>query len=237
MLTSDLPTDSFRRYLFLGRSGSGKSTAAAQWRGDCKKYLFSLDGRVANLRHYPNIEFDSYKSTDGFSAIDRKIESLQKSCPFEVVMFSGISGLLDCLIHEAITTLKLKNRRLHQIGNVVIPDLEHHLYVSTAVNHILYKGLFTLPCDVILEGHIVNAYDSQGNITGNKLLSTDKLAEKIPSYFDEVWEFYKTSMIKAQPPDFFVNFSSSVARTSRTNLPQRMNITKSSLWEKIKEQK
>ena len=237
--TREYQPEQHQRYLFLGRSGSGKSIAAAGWKGvDAKKYLFSLDGRISNLAKY-DIDYDIYRS---FQEMDKKIEELQRSCPYAVVMVCGISGLCDALISEAIKLLGFtaarKEQKRHTIGKVSLPDFEHWNYQSEAIRQLCYNGLFTLPCDIILEGHLVNAYDVKGNVSGERLLSTDKLAEKIPGYFDEVWTFEKVSISPTTGDEYFVNFKGGRARTSSTFTaaqPARLNITGRSLCRVLNE--
>jgi len=230
----DFTPEKHLKYLFLGRSGAGKSQAFATWRGaETKKYLFSLDRRLSTLAG-TNTDYDIFAPAQGFAAMEKKILALRKENPYEAISLAGITALEDMLLEEAKIFLGASRAGGRKVGTLQMTDVQHYGYVNTAMEQVIQNGMFSLDCDVIIEGHIVNAYDAEGKVNGDRLLTTDKRSEKIPGYFDEIWLFTKTpDMNISRPPIYKVHFRNSVARTSFKNFPNSLDITGKDLWEMV----
>lgn len=243
--------------LKIGRSGSGKTKTGLDFIKGIggKNYAFILDNRVGLFREFAKknpqfeLEIDIFQSSYNTlaSRVDQLVDIAKKSpdkFPYKNILFCGITSLIDLLV---LDSLRLQGAsegvqdktKGHWIGNKKIPDMSHYLFVSEAVRSLFYDGLFHFPCNLFVEAHVVNDYDSQGNVSGRKVLATDKIAEKLPGYFDETWEYIcEDSTIPGRPPNYKVRFRSSIAKTAIPkgdgNLPNEIDVTDKDFFEEFK---
>jgi len=231
------------RILFVGRSGSGKSRAAASFPGP--RYCYDLDGRIGSLRGI-DIDYDQFKEEFGFIAIDKKMEehrNLAKAnkYPYKTTLYSSVTSTMKYLLLDSIKLIgedQEKEGKGQMIGRLRIPGPRHYLFVSEAMSQIFDNGLHYFPGNVIVEAHVVNAYNSSGEVNGTRILATDKLSEYIPTKFDEVWEFSKVeSSVETVSPRYWVSFDGNLARTTREPLRnlRKMEITNANFYEKLLE--
>ena len=224
--------------LTVGRSGHGKSLGVLSWAEQEETspvHILSLDRRIKLLENKKNVTFDSFSPRDGYIKVDNKLQSyldLGDKLPFKTLCLFGITALIDFLIVDSGNLLGKMSKADKKsfstgqtIGSLYLPGWADHNYVSEALRQIFYNGLFQLPCNIIVEANVVNAYDSKGNIKGDKILATDKVAEKIPTFFDEIWEFEKSLSANIQnKPKWKVWFRGSLARTSYPKLLEQGSI-------------
>lgn len=209
--------------LFIGRSGTGKSVAALSFPRPI--YWMCLDNRLGLLEGEKDVFYDVFEPNDGFNKVEQAIEReiLSKrgpKFPWKTVVFAGISSTLRRLLRDSISFIGTKEsgseaKGAQKFGSLIVPGLRNYLYVSSAFSQIFDNGLFLIPCNLIVEAHIVNDYDDKGNISGERILATDKLSEEIPGNFDEVWEFRtKNSAIVGQASKYEIAFNANIARST-----------------------
>ncbi|KKL51793.1 hypothetical protein LCGC14_2291980, partial [marine sediment metagenome] len=182
--------DSNHQILTVGRSGHGKTLGALSWATLGPMHVLSLDRRTAILKDRENVTFDVFSPRDGYIKVDQKLESYLKlgnKLPFKTLGLFGVTALIDFLTVDSGKLLgamsdsdKKSFSTGQKIGSLYLPGWADYNYVSEALRQIFYNGLFLLPCNIIVEANVVNAYDMNGKISGDKILATDKVAEKIP---------------------------------------------------------
>lgn len=220
------------RALFVGRKGTGKSTAAIQIARAMghKAFIYDIDHRIQSLRGIPDVDYFQPKQGAGFAEVDDvmsyHLDLIKRNAyPYGTTLFSSMTSIEALLLRDAVNLMgerrrdKGKGEGGYTLGRLEMTDMPHYKYVSIAIDQLFLNGLFYFPGNVIIEAHIVDDYDSQGNVSGQRILSTPKMAEKIPTYFDEVWEFSKNDPIGAQPPQYRVRFRSNLADTTYKQLP------------------
>lgn len=238
--------DSNHQILTVGRSGHGKTLGALSWSTLGSMHVLSLDRRTAILKDRENITFDTFSPRDGYVKVDQKLESylnLGDNLPFKTLGIFGVTALIDFLMIDSgkllgeMDTSDIKEFSIgKKMGRLYIPGWADYNYVSEALRQIFYNGLFLLPCNIIVEANVVNAYDMKGQVKGDKILATDKVAEKIPTFFDEIWEFDKTLSVNVQnKPKWKCWFRGSLARTSYPKLLEQGSIdfTDKNLYQEI----
>lgn len=232
--------------LTVGRSGHGKTLGMLSWASLGPMHVLSLDRRTAILKNRPNVTFDTFSPREGYIEVDKKLEqylNMGNKLPFRTLGLFGITALIDFLIVDSaklLDNMDASDKKGFSVGkkmgSLYLPGWADHHYVSEALRQIFYNGLFLLPCNIIVEANVVNAYDLKGAISGDKILATDKVSEKIPTFFDEVWEFKKKmSIIVENKPMWNVWFRGSLARTSYSALLEKgfIDFTDKNLYEEI----
>lgn len=221
--------------LFVGRKGCGKSTAASTF--PKPMLMIDLDYRIQSLRGVEGIEYIQFKKfnfdelQDTFYQLSIQVD--KGTYKYKTLLFSSITSLQTFLLQEALKILPQEGKQ--QIGKLKIPGQRHYLYSSAAIDELLLNQLFYFPGNVLLEAHVVTKFNKQGDPIGKALLNTEKVAEKIPTFFNEVWEFSKE--IGASPgvaPSYYVNFRSDIADTAFTKLPfVRVDITRKNFYNEL----
>lgn len=249
---ADLKPLSEFRGIFCGRKGTGKSNAAISFidSDETKKksaLVIDLDHRKQSLRGRERVEIISFKKSDGFEQLQNFLYECSKEVDkgtfqekFCMTLFSSITSLQTFLTRDSLRYIGTKGdgdggRGAQKIGAMEIPGLRNYLYVSEGVEKVFLDQLFYLPGHLIIEGHIVNHYNSKNEIDGETILGTDKIAEKIPTFFDEVWRFYKKEPPSPiLPPEYMVGFKSNLADTTYKQLPTEINITNKRFYPELK---
>jgi hypothetical protein len=168
--------------LFTGAPGTRKTTAACSFRG--RPYLMDIDKKAhamalpASMKLVnPALEYDSFSN---WTKIDAKLESLQRNCPYDVVIFDSITVAGD-IIYRMASASKGNPKK---IGGIPVATIEDYKAETSGLLNALILGL-ALPCSFIMIAHVLGEYDGERTIvTGAK-----KLSAKIPAYFAEVFHF------------------------------------------------
>jgi hypothetical protein len=173
-----------------------------------------LDGRAAPIvNFYPNklnlIERRHYtsKPTD-FEKLLRDIENLQDNCPYDTVIFDGLTMLGENLISYMIS-LRGGNQETKgkKRGVLEIAGVEDFGGEARGMSQIL-QIVDILPCNFIMTAHflvIENTNTMTGKTTITKQLMTagKKVAARIPVGFDEIYFFEKRGgFVVSEPPRF-----------------------------------
>ncbi len=239
------------RAMFVGRKGSGKSNAAvslADFKNTKKKaHVIDLDIREQSLRGREGVEVIQFTKKHGYEHLQDYLHECSKLVDkglyqeqFGLTLFSSTTSLQTFLTKDSLKYIGAKgdgdgSRGAQTIGKMVIPGIRNYLYTSEGVENIILQQLFYLPGHLIIEGHIVNHYNSKNEVDGETLLGTDKIAERIPSFFNEVWKFEKREGASAQlPPTYHCIFKSNMADTTYKQLPKEIDITGVNFYHKLK---
>jgi hypothetical protein len=237
--------------LFIGRSGSGKSAAAYSFPHPIK--VLDLDGRIRGglvpWVEREGIDYTYYppKPDKGtvFDLLNNDFAAMQVMCRtgqnyFKTLVLDSITWNAIDLLLDAIPLTHAAgsgNDKGKSIGGMQIGGPADYQFQSTGIYQII-AFLKSLPIpNIIVTAHTVGRWgkrkDANGKILdpygpseliGEQLSLTDKLAENVPSSFDNVFKFEKLdtgSQIR-----FFFEAQGELARSAYPELPyQRMDVT------------
>lgn len=232
--------------LWVGASGAGKDCAAASFPGPI--YVFDLDGRVEGMIAAQewlgkiNVTFDRYQ---GYKGVEEKLKSFvatynaTRKFPYKTIVFDSITAGSRLYVQEAVemgvkgdTSDSGTPRRL---GTINIPGFNAYNYESIAHYNVILAYLKVMPCNVIITGHMADRFNKKGENIGMGLLGRPKLAEEIPSNFNEVLEFERDYNEIKQTNTFYVRFKGELAKTVLPKAPNgRIDITKKNFFELLK---
>lgn len=201
-------------FLIYGRSGTGKTLAAATAPPPVLLHSFDPGGwkSVQEEIDAGKVIFDDrfeQEEVDGklcYDAWEAEFNALAKDGAFEelgtYVIDSGtffLQALLDKVVHEA----QYKPGSKRQKGDL-IPELQDYNRQQTAALNIL-RNILNIPCNVIMTGHAdIYVDESDGKVHGS-LLATKGLQRKIPSLFDEMYLTQVKATSKGKEYQLLVN--------------------------------
>ena len=237
--------------LFIGRSGSGKSAAAYSYPKPMK--VFDLDGRIRGgllpwiERKGLDYEYYPPKPDKGtvFDKLNGDFEALHVMCKtgqnyYKTIVLDSITWATIDLLLDAIPLTHAGNSsdgRGKNIGTMQIAGPSDYQFQSTGTYQII-AFLKSLPIqNIIVTAHVVGRWgkrkDANGKIIdpygpsellGEQLALTDKLAESVPSSFDNVFRFEKEDT--GSGVKFFFESQGELARSSYPELGyQRTDVT------------
>ena len=239
--------------LFIGRSGSGKSAAAMSYPHPIM--VLDTDGRIrGGLTSWINREGIDYtyfptKPERGttFDALNNAFQVLQVQCRNRECQYQTL--ILDSLTWEAIGLLLDAIPLTHadgkgkSIGTMQMAGPSEYGFQSTGVLQTL-AFLKSLPIlNIIATAHVVGRWGKQKNaageildpygpnvLVGEQLALTDKLAETVPSMFDNVFRFSKSQ----DGRQFRFEAHGELARTTHDKIPYGyQDITRKPFYEEM----
>lgn len=240
--------------LFIGRSGSGKKAAACTFPHPIK-YL-DFDGRIRGLLGCPwverkGIDYKYYppRPSPGYSlfqTLNVDLEAIQIQAnsgqlPFKTLVVASLTGESIALLAEAVpmTHAGTKGKKL---GVLNMPGPADYGFQSVAMHDIM-SFLRSLPyVNIIVTAHIVprfgkppgddNEYAEKVEV-GERLALTDKLAETMPAFFDNIIKFSKAE--NGNKTLYYARFRGDMPRTTFANLPDGdVDVTNKNFWEYLK---
>lgn len=229
--------------LFLGRSGHGKSSAAASWP---KSVIIDSDMRIRGALaaiHGWNVNKDvmvePVKPDEGWNQLENKLEVILNDIQ------KGKSDRKTLVIDSSTTIAKL----LRGEGMMLSGGSRNNEYTDPKTKIVIksrlqiasptaygYEGngmdelidiLKAIPgINVIFTAHITERYGkppgsnnefAENVVIGEKITLRDKVAENLLIHFDEVYRF--EALISEGRMKYYVNFRSDLARTTFSKLP------------------
>jgi len=185
-------TKKFVRALIMGRAGWGKTALCSTSPKPILFHSFDTDGtetgRVKKLINEGKIQADTRFETDNRSGDFRKnpnifnlwekeyleLKDLGAFDYYKTYVIDSITYMADALMH----TIMYKDKRKES------PEIQHYqMQQLTLVN--IIQDLSSLPCHVLVTGHIDKFENSISGGNWVKLLLNGQLSEKIPPLFME----------------------------------------------------
>jgi hypothetical protein len=254
------------KIIFVGKAGSGKTlTSLIQ----CPKpaLLVDFDDKIDPLecRRYGVY----IKHIDDYDAFDRgdtknvqviripandydKLHSVMASFlrdPFEkgIIILDSLSSIADDTINYSMRLRGVGKGKM--VGIIDIPDMTEWLAESMFLSS-LFIDLKSVPCHVVLLAHMTVVYRENimkpnEEVKPDKQLLTGgtKIAAKIPTYFNEIWNFQQVpSPFHGEKPTHKVFTKATqecdLART-KSILPYMLDVTypEYNLWDQVREAK
>jgi hypothetical protein len=236
--------------LFIGRSGSGKSSASCSF--DIP-HVCDFDGRMGGVANYKDIIghevlYNTYLPGKAkWPEIDKYLEILNipQSRSTKTEIIAGLGSMARVFMVESMT-LQKGYVVGDQKSGLRISGVADYGYESSAVLQVLdYLKMLSLSMNVICEAHILDKYGKPGLedtgamtpleleswkkqilesvILGEKLDLRDKLENVVHGKFDEVYRFEKRE--EKGKDKFYVKFKGDLARTSLNLPPGEHDIT------------
>lgn len=239
--------------LFIGHSGSGKTSAAASFPKPMKVYDF--DGRIRGILGCPwidkkGIDYEYYppRNKPGestFTKVNADFESLllmtQKGMSnYKTIVLDSLTSAAFALVCDALPLTHGGNNKGKKLGSMLMPGPEDYGFESQGIGSIL-TFLRSLPVqNIICMAHVVDRYGkadpsnpyADSVVVGEKLSLRDKIAENSQIYFDHIFRFDKKE--QGNTVKHYVKFRGDIARTSFNALPDgEIDITGVNFYEKL----
>ena len=230
--------------LFVGPGDSGKSYASTSFGLRTKEYggkdsrpcyMIELDGRIAALRNRP-VMYNSFTNEDGVTKVLHRIEELREQCvknkvaPFHTLIVDSTTSFGDLAVAESMET---KGSAGRSIGKLELLTVEDYGFEAEAFRQLLWESLMDIKkyCDVIVTAHQTELYKTAATKPGAPtrqewdgksykiLMHGNKIANKLPTKFDEIYEFAnKELIVSSSSMRRSVRFQGHLARTSYPQL-------------------
>lgn len=235
--------------LFVGRSGDGKSVAAASF----PRPLFNLDfdmrfgGIAAAIKQGiitdKDMTYQQFPPRNGLALLNKQLDQFAVDVfggkfPYKTVQTDSLTNLARLCMNVA-----RKETKGQMIGATRMPGPTDYRYESTAV-HDYFDFMRTFPSNILVTAHSLDRYgrpepelDNQGNVinayepaevVGEKLAVRDNLGETVLTYFDNVWKFSRQT--DGKHIRFFVEFASDLAKNSFGIMPGKHDITNKNFY-------
>lgn len=236
MNAKDLQPDTEWRILFLGRSGSGKSTQSSKW-GQTPRFMFDMDRRIQSISG-ADVEYYQPGVLDGWSKVDPMVEKLdalaaKNQYPYKTTIMSSVTASVRLMLRDA---LKNEPDGMMRRGSLKIPGLRQYLYRAEALSQLYFDHILSYPGDKIIEAHLVDEYDDNMKKTGKeKILAPGNFGQELPGYFNEIWQFEKDSDTKGNRIYYVYFDGRGEARTANPKLKavKKLDITDKNLYEEV----
>lgn len=223
------------RALFIGKSGTRKSTAAASFPKPL--YMHDFDGRIQALRGR-DVDYDTFPRIAGWGKAE-KVQEMhlaqvkQGTFKYKTVVISSITSVLDFFLWEAKEYYDQQAKGGMYVTRknakaLLMSDMPHYKFVHAALDRFIMEYIFpiSLVCNVIVEAHEVSVFEQKSDKdreivkVGERLLATPQIAERLPTTFDETWHF------KYEGGKYNVYFrDTDLAKTTFRQLPVRADMT------------
>lgn len=233
--------------LHVGDSGSGKTCAAGTYPGPV--YIFDIDRRIAGLKGYTptyerlekgDIDYDNFPMTA------EGLEKMETQC--EKFIREGWKMRYKTIIIDTVTSFdkmalayakKWVSNPAKTFGKYTTEGFDEWNVELKIFDKLLTNIVPTLPCNVIVGAHWANEYESPEPgkpatiVVGKKINLRPKIAEVVPTYFNEVF-FFETKMERQQNPatrqmedvkKHYCVTRNELARTTYRELPNRFDWT------------
>ncbi len=262
--------------LLIGKSGCGKTGAAVSFPGKSYVLDFDdrirgimgcpfLDQKIKNgeVEWATILPYESGgPKTQGLAEVYKQLEIVDAKVnakQVDTVILDSVSSMVRFFVNESVnrslaTSGKGSSLNHFKIGEAVMAGKPDHNYAATCIANVIYENMKSWRCNIFISSHfkdrIVPAPTPEDPertiVTGQVLKAPGQLSEEIPSWFNETWEFTKDASVTSQPPRYYVNFQSGIAKTTfrvstdskvvtaNDAVPFKLDITGRSLYECLK---
>jgi hypothetical protein len=252
------------RFLFVGRSGSGKSNALVSLPKPL--YNMDIDGRIKGIapsilwlgqKEFDKISYDNFSPSGGFESIDRKLNQIANDAerglyPYRTIGIESVGSLAVILALDSQRLRKAeKSFEGKKRGSVEFLHSDDYNYVSTAfrlLNFNYFLPLAQMGINVVLSAWVADKWgkDPSGGkydppiVVGERILAPGNFVEEVMGYFDEMYYFRrKPNVIMGEEPQFTIEFNGTFAKSSLGLPVGEVNITKKNffqVWKKLVEE-
>jgi len=231
--------------MFVGRSKSGKTVAAASF----PKPILLIDGDLraegllggrSFLKGLDQIEIKRFKPSAGFIEIEKELELLSamiqtRQNNYRTLILDSVTSINRMFLTDAHDIFKgLKKGKLRLSGPADYGYEAEACYQT-------FDWVRELPLNVIVTAHIIDVYGkvdpsqeySPSVKLGERISLRDKISENIQIWFNEVYRFSKEEDIQGKLRHY-VQFRSELAGTCIEELPDdKVDITGKNFWDTL----
>ena len=213
------------KVLVYGQSGAGKTVFSA---GAPKPLVLDFDGKVSSAASYfahhnperlKEISYENMTDVPGqerpFRRFMKILRSLHEQAaagkfPYETVVLDSLTLFLDAFMADIMA----ENPGVKRPNNV--PALQDYQILNLQFKDVMSK-LLSLPCHIIVVGHITSETNQETGKIFWKPLVPGKLADRLPQVFSEVYRAYVTQ--KDGQPAHILQTNSDGEYICRTQIP------------------
>jgi AAA domain len=213
------------KVLVYGQSGAGKTVFSA---GAPRPLVLDFDGKVSSAASYfahhnperlKEISYENMTDVPGqerpFRRFMKILRSLHEQAaagkfPYETVVLDSLTLFLDAFMADIMA----ENPGVKRPNNV--PALQDYQILNLQFKDVMSK-LLSLPCHIIVVGHITSETNQETGKIFWKPLVPGKLADRLPQVFSEVYRAYVTQ--KDGQPAHILQTNSDGEYICRTQIP------------------
>lgn len=195
------------------------------------------------------IDYDQYDTRDGFKEIEKTFVDFSNrydkgQLKYKTLLIESVGSLSEMFLIDSqrykgvkpgvdLSTLTSSQKSgLKITGNIAFPTPDDYHYGKRAFHSLFYNFLmYFTKCNVFLSAWTTDRWGKDPNnenpyapdilLPGKQILATNKIANELPGYFDEIWQFEKEETGKLSDPVCYkVKFASLLAKTSIPQLAQ-----------------
>ncbi len=220
--------------MHVGRSGDGKSVAAASYLdapGDGTVIDLDFDYRFGGIKSAidqkiiegKGIEFEQFNPRKGWDPVDKWLTQAEiyqtdymrtGKFRYKAVICDSLTSLTRLLV---VGSHALQGGR--KLGQLRISGPGDFNFEANGT-HQFFDFLRTFPCHVICSAHLIDKYGklkpneeySEKGVVGEKLSVRDNLGENVLTYFDNVFRFSRE--VKGNKTFYYVEFATDLAKNS-----------------------
>jgi len=245
MNLTDIPKETRLFALFIGRSGSGKTIAAASLPKPLQELDFDI--RANGLINAVNqgwlddkdIDIKQFDPLKGWLQVQNHLEILynlyiSKQFNYKSIDIGSLTSLSRLL---ELTSLNTKDKGIGHLNlaGLTMTGYQDYRFETQAFHRIIdYIRIF--PCNITISGHIIDKYGKKAGakeadpstIIGEKLTLSANIAENILACFNDVYRFSKE--IIGTEDKYFIEFNTEIAKNRFGIAPGKFDITQKSFW-------
>lgn len=188
-----------------GPTGAGKTVYASGYPGPI--YFADFDGKIESAANFlsknnpsklENIEFDNYQPSqeNGAHKVFRKFEAQllkleaaarEGKFPFKTVVIDSLTSLSLCLMKAVMSENPTKR------FNADTPAQQDYGIFNHILTNLITR-LLSLPCNVVVIGHVVDKQDPITGETNYKVALSGQMADMLPKLFKEYHRAYSDTI-------------------------------------------
>ncbi len=245
---STIDTSTFKEFifaLFIGRSASGKSAAAASFPGRFLELDFDLraNGIINAINQgwlkQDKMDIHRFDPFDGYAKVLEYMNHLHlgthnNTFNYKSIDMASLGAVCRLLTVQSFMSPRGQDKNIRLL-TAATSDPSDYKFESQNC-HRLFDFLRTFPCNVTVACHIINQWGKKpgspeyapAGIIGEKLSITANLGESILGIFNDVYKFTKETSAGAEK--FYVEFSTEIARNSYGIPPGKFDITRKEFY-------
>lgn len=229
--------------LLKGVPGAGKSIAAASMALEGPIYIFDFDGKINAIINYytninpqptiiENITFDTFSDYNTAAEKLSAIIDNPNTYPYIGCIWDSLTTTVHKILAQ-INAVKGANESKHkikQVGGIQVTEIDDYMAETASLTRLCQATKFKLArMHFLMTAHIIrtqqNMLDGTVRVDSAIITSGKKVAEMIPPYFDEIWQFDNVTDLSGTRYEIKTqNAGVDFARTSLP-LPPKFNIT------------
>lgn len=182
---NDMAAKSRYKVFIYGEMGTGKTYSLATFPSplyilDCDEGVATLQGLVGDDFEYDNFTDSNPGNPTGYANLRKKVGELRRKCPYETVVLDSATTLGEKLIPNAIRALSKDPE--------APPTLQDHLKIGDKLEQVLAEILGIDANIVVISHPKVIQDENTSEIKYLSMLTGQKLPQKMPLYFDEMYK-------------------------------------------------